>query len=681
MHLPARRRPSRLPSRAPAEAGSSLPASALAPVVEVSGSREQGVPTPATAVSAEPVTGRGGPPATPRPQPARRAAAALRVAKRPMLLLMVYGVCLVLVGVTASAQAAVVTSNYQTTAMQSVVADDAALVRAVVNTYVKPSDLVPGALTSERHAELNDLLGNLVFRAGIERVELRTIDSRIIASNQPLPDGLVVTPNSTMESAINGRAAASLLSSAEAGQAGPALSSAMLIREDLPLLTSDGTVRAVMTVWRDAQGILDEMERSRREVVLLTLSAAAVLSVILFFIFRTAQDRISRQTVALVEATRRDMSTGLLNHGAVVDLLAAAMEASRERGEALSVALVDIDNFRLVNDTHGHRVGDEALKVVAEQLRTTLPGGATLGRYGPDEFLLFAQGSIAVLEPPVWAVRAALSGESLERHAGERLPITISAGLCEYPADAASVTELLAVAARTLHAARASGGDAIRTARGQATATETASFDILQGLVIAIDTKDRYTKRHSEDVARYGLFIADRMGLDIEIRRTIRLAGLLHDVGKIGIPDNVLRKPGRLTDAEYSIVKQHVALGDMIVRDLPGIDAVRAGIRHHHERWDGRGYLHGLAGGDIPLVARILAVGDAFSAMTTNRPYRKALDIREAIIRLLDAAGTQLDEDIVGVFVEGLENAPNAPLPGAPTAPLWTPETLEEVAA
>ena len=150
---------------------------------------------------------------------------------------------------------------------------------------------------------------------------------------------------------------------------------------------------------------------------------------------------------------------------------------------------------------------------------------------------------------------------------------------------------------------------------------------------------------------------------------------MLHDVGKIGIPDAILHKPGRLTAGEYDIVKQHVALGDMIVRDLPDIDLVRAGIRHHHERWDGDGYLTGLAGEEIPLIARILAVGDAFSAMTTTRPYRKALDVGEALKRLGDAAGTQLEERLVKTFIDGLESDADAPMPShtAGAAGLWTP--------
>jgi HD-GYP domain-containing protein (c-di-GMP phosphodiesterase class II) len=178
-------------------------------------------------------------------------------------------------------------------------------------------------------------------------------------------------------------------------------------------------------------------------------------------------------------------------------------------------------------------------------------------------------------------------------------------------------------------------------------------------------------QRHSAKVARR--FVAVRP----ESTRAEIAGALLHDVGKIGIPDEILRKPGALTDDEFAIVRQHVALGDAIVRDLPDIDLVRAGIRHHHERWDGDGYLDRLAGEDIPLIARILAVGDAFSAMTTTRPYRKALDLREALRRLEDAAGSQLDEALVTAFVAGIETADDAPLPGVAGAPrtprVWTP--------
>jgi HD-GYP domain-containing protein (c-di-GMP phosphodiesterase class II) len=236
------------------------------------------------------------------------------------------------------------------------------------------------------------------------------------------------------------------------------------------------------------------------------------------------------------------------------------------------------------------------------------------------------------------------------------------------------VTELLTTTALTLQEAKAGGGDTIRYAGEHADPEPTSrTFDVYQGLIFAVDTKDRYTKRHSGDVARYSVFLAERMGVEPDFINIVRVAGLLHDVGKIGIPDHILRKPGKLTAEEYEIVQQHVVLGDMIVRDLPDVEAIRAGVRHHHERWDGTGYVDRLAGEGIPLIARILAVSDAFSAMTTTRPYRKALDVREALRRLEDAAGTQLDEELVVAFVHGIENVAGAPLPGMEAPRIWMP--------
>ena len=258
----------------------------------------------------------------------------------------------------------------------------------------------------------------------------------------------------------------------------------------------------------------------------------------------------------------------------------------------------------------------------------------------------------------------------------EQLPLTASAGICAFPLDADSVTGLLSIAAMTLGEAKGSGGDAVRVAEAAgATPAFTKSFDILQGLVIAIDTKDRYTKRHSEDVTRYADFLADRLGLGSELRQAIHVAGLLHDVGKIGIPDQILRKPAKLTAEEMEAVQQHVALGHMIVRDLPHLELVKAGIQFHHERWDGRGYLDRLEGAQIPLIARLLAVADAFSAMTTSRPYRKGVPVDEGLTRLEDSVGTQLDEELVRAFVLGIRTAEDPPLPDmdARRALIWTP--------
>ena len=588
-----------------------------------------------------------------------------------------YGAFLALVGITATAQAVMVSAHFSAATLNDVVGSDAATTRAFVNAHVLTTDFDATAPGPARVTALEGQLGALTQTAEILRVEIRRPDGTVVAASEAGAAGARAAADPVFVAAAQGRPQAEIVpaSAAAAAPGATPLAATSVIREDLPIKT-DGIVRGVVVIWRDAAPVLARLNDVRRDVVLVTLSAGLIAAALLFFIFRAAQTRLTRQTAALVESTRRDALTGSLNHGALVAHLANEIERARAAALPLGVALVDIDNFRLLNDNHGHGAGDEALLAVDGLLTAQLPPNVVAGRYGPDEFLLVAPaGAVAELEPAIDRVRTALADLSLEFESTERLPITISAGLSTYPEHGSSVTLLLAAAARTLQEAKASGGDAVRvTGLESSSQASTATFDVLQGLVLAVDTKDRYTKRHSEDVARYGVFLARRVGVDPELVATIQVAGLLHDVGKIGIPDGILRKPGKLTEAEYAIVKQHVALGDAIVRDLPDVDLVRAGIRHHHERWDGDGYLDHLEGEAIPLIARILAVGDAFSAMTTTRPYRKALDVREALRRLEDAAGTQLDETLVAAFVAGIETAEDAPLPGlAPAPALWTP--------
>jgi diguanylate cyclase (GGDEF)-like protein len=606
-------------------------------------------------------------------------------ARRPLLLILVFGALLAIIGITATAQSVMVSFHFSVGTLNTIVESDAATVRAVLNHSIQNRsvglrylDPATGPTDLER-AELEAELAALTRPSEIMRVELRRLDGTIVAASAPDLAGVAVDPTGAATEAASGHISVAIVPAEQAGAGPGAFESPTVIREFMPIST-DGQVRAVVGIWRNAVPILERLDRVRQDVVVVTLSAAIIAAILLYLIFRAAQGRLTRQTVALVESTRQDPLTETLNHGALVAHLAAEIEGAREAGTLLGVALIDIDNFRLLNDNHGHKAGDQALLAVVGELRRLLPESIVMGRYGPDEFLLVAPaGAVLEMEPAIDRLRTALADLSLQFEATERLPVTVSAGLCTYPEHGSSVTVLLAAAARTLEEAKASGGDTVRVAgTGEVDDSSTSGFDILHGLILAVDTKDRYTKRHSEDVARYGAFLARRLDLDPELVATIHLAGLLHDVGKIGIPDHILRKPGKLTDAEYDIVKQHVALGDMIVRDVPDIESVRAGIRHHHERWDGDGYLTRLAGEEIPLIARILAVGDAFSAMTTTRPYRKALDLREALTRLVDASGTQLDEKLVKVFVEGIETAADAPLPGVevPASILWTPRRV-----
>ncbi|MBF6606251.1 MAG: diguanylate cyclase [Chloroflexi bacterium] len=589
--------------------------------------------------------------------------------RSPALLALVFGVFLFIIGVTATGQSILVSSHLTTQSLAAVVGDDASLVRILVNSTLVPADLDPATLTSARAAVLQSELAVVVSRGNLLRLDVRTPGGALLFASDAFAAS--ATSSADFATAAAGSTAASIEPATD-----PRFGTSQILTESLPI-TSGGTVQAVLTVTRDAEPVLARIGAARQEIVLLTLSAAVVVAVILYLIFRSAHRRLQRQTVALVEAARRDPLTGRLNHGALVGSLASSVEAARAEGGAVEVGLIDIDNFRLLNDTHGHGAGDAALLELSRILSDCAPEGSIVGRYGPDEYLVISKpGVVAALRPAFDQLRSTLTEVSMRYGDSEQLPLTISAGICSFPLDADSVTGLLSIAAMTLGEAKGSGGDAIRVAEAAgATRAFTKSFDILQGLVIAIDTKDRYTKRHSEDVARYADFLADRLGLGAELRQAIHVAGLLHDVGKIGIPDQILRKPAKLTAEEQGAVQQHVALGHMIVRDLPHLELVKAGIRFHHERWDGRGYLDRLEGEQIPLIARLLAVADAFSAMTTTRPYRKGIPVDEALVRLEDSVGTQLDEELVRAFVLGIRTAEDPPLPDMDVwrARIWTP--------
>ncbi|HEY8179298.1 MAG TPA: diguanylate cyclase [Candidatus Limnocylindria bacterium] len=591
-----------------------------------------------------------------------------------MLLPLVFGVVLVLVGVTASALVAVASAHIRQVTLGSVVARDAALVELFVNANVRATDVAtPGAT---RSAELGTLLRRLAAGDGIVLVDIRGRDGQLIASSDATLGGQA-GGSAVMANAQAGTPSAALLEGADATDALGNGASTPLLREVLPLNGADGQTRAVISLWRDAGPLLAGIDATRRDIMVVTLAAALLLAAALFAIFRAAQARLARQHDQLIEASRRDALTELLNHGSVVAALAEDIEAARASGVSIGVAIVDIDNFRLFNDTHGHEAADEVLLSVAD-LVTDMKAATRVARYGPDEFLILrSHAGVDEMSATVAALMEQLQQLSVHFGDSEALPVTVSVGICAYPDHGSSVTEVLSAAAVAVGEAKAGGGDRACVARvGEEERTVIGGFDVLQGLVIAVDTKDRYTKRHSEDVARYALFLARRMGLDEDTCETIRLAGLLHDVGKIGIPDVILRKPSKLTADEYAMFQQHVALGDAIVRDVPNVEVVRAGIRHHHERWDGRGYLEGLEGDEIPMIGRILAVADAFSAMTTTRPYRRALPVEEALKRLGDAAGSQLEEPLVVSFIEGLETDADAPMPGEESPRIWTPQTM-----
>ncbi|MDQ3815352.1 MAG: HD domain-containing protein, partial [Armatimonadota bacterium] len=254
-------------------------------------------------------------------------------------------------------------------------------------------------------------------------------------------------------------------------------------------------------------------------------------------------------------------------------------------------------------------------------------------------------------------------------HAGDErtIPVTLSFGIASFPDDATNRHELLTISDANLYAAKLSD-EGIRATTDMQRAqrelrTTEGSFDVLDAMVTAVDNKDRYTRRHSEDVTEYALWIAEELRLSEETMRIIRVGGLLHDVGKIGVPEDILRKPGKLTDEEYEVLKRHTQLGELIVAAVPGMENIIDAVRSHHERWDGQGYPDGLADADIPFLGRLLAVADAFSAMTTTRAYRKGLELVAALDEIASNIGTQFDPTMAVAFLRAAQKQwPDVPL-------------------
>ena len=586
--------------------------------------------------------------------------------RRPLLLGLVFGVFLILVAITTTAQAIVATTHFSTQTLNGTIARDRTLVRIFVDGNLEPSDLTIGG-DPARADLLQRQLAAYVERGEILRVELRALDGLVLLSNDTAMRGSIAPTSPGFERALAGKISAEIVSGPSLHAGDEALPSDAVMEEYVPLVTADGKVQAVFGIWRDAEPILAALTGIRNDSIAVTLGAASVLALILFITFRAANARIARQTVELVEATRSDPLTGLLNHGALVAVLTGTVDEARIAESSVGIALVDIDNFRLLNDTYGHGAGDATLLDLADRLVRAVPAGTTVGRYGPDEFLIVTPGAPQDVAAVVEQLRSDLSNVTLQFGQSSGCP-SRSVRASAATRHAVAVTELLASATLALREAKSSGGDRVVEASVEGENGRVAgSFDVLQGLVIAVDTKDRYTKRHSEDVARYALFLAELLGLDEEFLRTLKIAGLLHDVGKIGIPDEILRKPGKLTDGEYADRET--------ARQARRPDRARPAQHRHRPcrhpappRALGRGRLPAWTRRHRdPAGRRILSVADAFSAMTTSRPYRKALSVLEGLRRLEDASDTQLEGRLVTVFINGIETAKDPPLPEWPS--------------
>jgi putative nucleotidyltransferase with HDIG domain len=242
---------------------------------------------------------------------------------------------------------------------------------------------------------------------------------------------------------------------------------------------------------------------------------------------------------------------------------------------------------------------------------------------------------------------------------GSKLPLALCVGIADTLTAGQSPASIVSAADAALYEGKHRGGNRVALHMVTESGDDAGSnkFDVLDGLITAIDHKDHYTKRHSEDVTAYALKIVDALGLSGETLHAVRVAGLLHDIGKIGVPDFILRKPGKLTAGEYEVMKGHVTLSTLIIHGLPRMTDILDAVSNHHERWDGLGYPRGVAGSTIPLLGRVMAIADAYSAMTMDRPYRAAMSTEEALEEIAKCANPQFDPDLVSIFINEMTKA------------------------
>jgi diguanylate cyclase (GGDEF)-like protein/putative nucleotidyltransferase with HDIG domain len=371
-----------------------------------------------------------------------------------------------------------------------------------------------------------------------------------------------------------------------------------------------------------------------------------------------------RSTYSALRAMRlalTDPLTGLGNHRHFHERLQHELGEADKAGAPLTLCLVDIDDFKKINDRFGHPMGDRVLSQVAMRLRQ----GGEAFRLGGDEFaLLLPRHDDILAVATAQSIIGRIGALDLE-HAGS---VTVSAGIATFPAQGTRRDDLIRFADSALYWAKEHGKNRVRLYRPDVVELaelkrlaqgpdRAARYRAAASLAKAVDARDAYTGSHSGRVADLAARIAERLEMPAEQVELTRLAASLHDLGKLAIPEEILRKPGPLNDTERVVLERHPQIGFRMLESL-GVDPLADWVLHHHERWDGSGYPDGLDGENIPLGARIIFVADAFDAMTSERVYRRRLSTADAISELERCAGTQFDPEIVTAFAEELGFVP-----------------------
>jgi diguanylate cyclase (GGDEF)-like protein/putative nucleotidyltransferase with HDIG domain len=390
----------------------------------------------------------------------------------------------------------------------------------------------------------------------------------------------------------------------------------------------------------------------------LTVGTVCVAGVFILLL----RKRVGALIRALTDAASTDHLTGLLNRRGFQRALGLELSRSHRSGEPFSLLIGDCDFFKHLNDSLGHQAGDQALVMTGRMLDADKRRVDTAARVGGEEFALILPGAD---HHAAYATAERLRVRFAEIFLAQPIPLTMSFGVATYPRHGATADDLQKAADEALYAAKALGRDRsvlhsaeiediLAARRADQRTGEEAHLATVLNLAQALDMRDSGTARHSQTVGRYCEMTARELGLSRDRIERLRLAGLLHDIGKIGVPDSILGKPGALTDEEFEQMRKHPEIGARILGGS-GLDDIRGWVLAHHERPDGRGYPKGLTDTEIPLEAKLLAVADSYEAMTSDRVYRASIGVEAARAELRRCAGTQFDPAVVDAFLTALE--------------------------
>ncbi len=386
-----------------------------------------------------------------------------------------------------------------------------------------------------------------------------------------------------------------------------------------------------------------------------------------------------------------DQLTSLNNHRGFQEILSKTLNTAKEENSTVSVVMIDVNNISKINRELGHAKGDEVIKLVAEKVKQNIRTNDIAGRYGGDE--------IAIILPDTDIKEAKYLAEYLTYSLSccfidDVGPVKVSVGISNYPKCAKEQEKLLISAEQAMYVSKSKGykdgmsviisstdfnfwddtalhsfAEVITKRHSQLGVSfedelvnRFASEEILSqhhleelasSLAGAIDAKDTYTKGHSTSVSKYSEALARALNLpEAEVQR-IKTGALLHDVGKIGIPENILKKPTKLSDDEWKVMKQHPTIGaEKVLMQNEALKDLLPMVKYHHEHFDGSGYPCGLKGDEIPYEARIVAVADTYHALISDRPYRKGMSVEKACEILQDGAGKLWDAELVRKFIQ-----------------------------